>query len=596
MHGRSDSSERQVSRRAVLASTVAGVGGLSGCLSRFRTVRNQDVPEQISLDVLTLPGDDDAVATQIGRRLTERLEEIGVDADLLLYPEDELRRTVLINRDYDLFVTAHPFMESPDTLRPLLHSSFVSEVGWQNPFQFTHIGVDELLEAQQFKGGSDRRDSIVELQREIAQEQPFVPIAVPDTIRATRSERFSGWRRLTTDFSQALAGLERVDEDAETLSLVSTDGRLTGNLNPIAIEYRNRGQITSLLYDSLGRHYDGEVRPWMAADWEISAAEEGSVATVSLRDGLEFHDGRSLTADDIVFTVEFLQDTSLGSFEVPVPAPRFRGRSSLIEEITAVDERTLEMRLSASPEVAVRVFTVPIFPRQDWEDRTEAANIAGVEISETVTEALVSANEMPAGSGLFKFESNVEDEELVLERNDAHFLNRDAASLPSELADRYSDGIPFERVEIRVVRSDDAALRLLVEGEVDATLSSLKPTVVPRIGREPDVDLHVERSQSLYLLGCNTGREPLGNPHFRRLVARLINKEAIQHDVFGGFASPAASPLTGTEYLASDLRWNESDPVVPFFGTGDELDTEGIRTYLRDAGFEFSDEGELFRQ
>lgn len=592
-----DSGGSDIRRRTLLASATAGAAGLAGCLSRFRTVRNQELPDQISLDVLTLPADDDAVATQIGRRLSRNLDEIGVDVELVLYPEDELRREVLINQDYDLFVSAHPNIQHPDTLRPLLHSSFVREIGWQNPFELTDIDIDELLEEQRVQSGSERRRAIVDLQHQAVRQQPFVPVAVPDTIRATRAERFTGWRSISTDLAQSFARLERRDTDAETLSLVSTDGRITKNLNPIAIEYRNRGQITSLLYDSLGRYYGGEVRPWAASDWELSAVDGGTVATVTLQPNLAFHDGTPLTAEDVVFTVEFLQDTSLGEFEVPAPAPRFRGRTSLVDEITAIDDETLKITFpKTSPKTALRALTIPIFPRSEWEEKTRPADIAGVELSEAVTQALVWSNDEPLGSGPLQFESTVEDQELVLRRNDDHLLQRDPEQLPSALAERFAGGIPFERLDIQIVRSDDAALGLLINEEVDATVSDLNPAIVPRIGREPDIDLHVERSPALYLVGCNVLREPLGNPHFRRLVARLVDKEAIRSEVFGGFARPATSPLAGTEWLPAELRWEEDDPELPFFGTDGELDIEGVRTYLRDAGFEFSNDGELLEQ
>ncbi len=597
MSGSSGSRNSGVRRRALLASAAAGAAGLAGCLSRFRTVRSQDVPDQISLDILTLPGDDDAVATQIGRHLSSHLEQIGVDTNLVLFPEDELRREVLINQEYDLFVSAHPNVQDLDTLRPLLHSSFVSEIGWQNPFEFTDINTDEYLEKQRKQDGSARRETAVDLQYELVRQQPFIPVAIPDTVRASRSDRYTNWESFSGTLSQSVAQIERVDAETETLRFVSTDGRVTQNLNPIAIEYRNKGQITGLLYDTLGKRYSGEIQPWAAESWEFFEDGTETAATVTLQPDLQFHDGTPLTATDVVFTVEFLQDTSLGEFEIPVPAPQFRGRSSLVDEITAIDERTVEMTFpETSRATAMRALTLPIFPQSDWEDTAVPADVAGVELSEAVTEALVRQNEEPVGSGLFQFESSTENEELILKRNENHVLNREDESMPVQLQEQFSGGLPFERLSVRIVRSADAALGLLVDGEVDAAISDLDPAVVPRVGREPEVELHIEQSQSLYLVGCNTVREPLGNPHFRRLIARLVDKEHIRRDAFGGFARPTASPLAGTEWLPTDLRWDGSDPELPFFGTDGSLDVEAIRDHLRDAGFEFGSDGQLLEQ
>ncbi|MFC7072507.1 ABC transporter substrate-binding protein [Halovenus rubra] len=592
-----DKRATRVSRRAVLASTAIGSAGLAGCLGRLRTVRNQDIPDQLSLKVLTVPGDDDAVATQIGRMLADNLNTIGVNVDLQLFPEDELRRKVLVNQEYDLFISAYQNIERPDALRPLLHSSFVGEVGWQNPFEFTDIGIDELLEAQQQQRGSQRRRTVVDLQHEIVRKQPFIPVAVPDLIRASRTEEFTNWRWSSRDLSQSLVRVNSREADTDTLPLVSTDAQITRSLNPIAIQSRNKGQISGLFYDSLGRYIDGTVEPWAATGWDLSTTDEETTLTVTLRPELTFHDGTPLTADDVAFTVELLQDTSLGEFEVPVPAPRFRGRSSMVESVTVLDDRTVKLAFSnVNPQTAVRILTVPIFPEHVWRSKARPAEIAGVDISEAVTEALVWQNPEPIGSGPFKFESSVEDEELVVQRNDAHLLHRNPTALPKQVAERFADGIPFNRLRIQIVRSDDAALGLLTSGSVDATVSNLGPSVVPRIGREQSVELHVERSPSLYIIGCNTLKEPLGNPHFRRLIARLIDKETIREEVFGGFARPATSPLTGTEWVPSDLRWAGVDPELPFFGTNGSLDIEEIHSYLRDAGFEFSDNDNLLQQ
>lgn len=593
--GESRDSAGGVRRRTLLASAAAGAAGLAGCLSRFRTARGQGSPEQVSLDILTLPGDENAVATELGRTLSENLETVGVDTEVVLLDETELRRQALIGREYDLFVSKHPDLGEPDALRPLLHSSFTAEIGWQNPFDFTNIDVDELLAEQRQTDGVERQRVVTELQEEVVRQQPFVPVVVPDNIRATRSDRFGGWEWTRRDPSVTLMAVDRFDEDVERLRLVSTNDRLTRNLNPLAIEYRDRGTVTGLLYDSLGRQYQGAVRPWAAEEWEFEERGSGTVATVTLRPDLLWHDGEPLTAGDVVFTVEFLQDTSLGELEVPVPAPQFRGRSSLVGDAETLDDRTVELTFpETTSTVAERALTLPILPREEWEERSEAADIAGIELAEGVTDALVWANTEPVGSGPLVFDSRDEGDELVLRRFDEHFVNA-AEDLHPELEATVGSGIAFEELTVTAVRSDGAALQLLGDDAVDAVLTTLDSESIPQIGRDPTLDLRLERSRGLYLVGCNTAREPLGNPHFRRLVARLLDKETLVRTIFGGFGTAAASPLTTTEWLAPELQWNGEDPELPFLGTNGRLDVETIRDEFRELGFEYSDDGKLLQ-
>lgn len=584
-------------RRALLTSAAVGAASLGGCLRRFRSVRDRESPEQVSLEIATLPGDEDRVATRIGRQLDQHLTDVGVDTELQLLPQDELRRRVLINQEFDLFVSLYSNVRDPDFLRPLLHSAFTNESGWQNPFGFTHLDIDELLLEQKGEEGGSRASMVSDLQYQIARQQPFAVVAIPDDIHAARTDRFTGWERFELSSPLSLIALAHREAGEERLRVISTDDRVTRNLNPIAIEFRNRGTVTGLLYDSLGRQYHGQIRPWAAKDWEFEHGGDETIVTVTLRSDLQWHDGTRLSADDVEFTIDFLSDTSRGGFEVSVPAPRFRGRTSLIDDTTVLGTRRIQLRFpQTSPTVAKQALTIPILPRQEWEDKTRPAEIARFEASSTVTEALVWSNDSPIGSGPLAFKTSADGEQLVLERYDDHFLGRDNLELPSEASDLFENWPPYEELSLRIVRSNDAAAQLLESDEADAVISSLDPTVVPTIGRTSDVDLLVDTARSFYMVGFNTDRPPLNNPHFRRFVARLLDKEHVVDEILDGYGIPAASPLDRTDWLASGLRWRGSDPEVPFLGTGGNLDVESARDVLREAGFEYNDDGELVGQ
>jgi len=74
-----------------------------------------------------------------------------------------------------------------------------------------------------------------------------------------------------------------------------------------------------------------------------------------------------VTAEDVAFTYEFLQDTSLGTTESPVPTPTFRGRVSAVETATAIDETTVRLTLDGvNDAVGMRALQVPILPKHVW--------------------------------------------------------------------------------------------------------------------------------------------------------------------------------------------------------------------------------------
>ncbi len=318
-------------------------------------------------------------------------------------------------------------------------------------------------------------------------------------------------------------------------------------------------------------------------------ATDGPTATVRLREGARWHDGRPITAADVAFTYEFLADTSLGRTESAVPAPRFRGRISLAEGVERVDDRTVEFEFVPSdPAVAVRAFTVPVLPEREWQSKSSSADVAGISVGDRTTEAVVWDNPEPIGSGPLRFEEKTVGERIVFSRFEDHFLHDESE------AERPPFGAAFSELSVRVVPSSDTALEFLEAGRADATASTLEPRLAPSVDGHADLDLVSDPSRSFYHLGFNVQRSPLVNPRFRRNVARLLDKETIVAEAFEGYAVPATSPLAVTEWSASDLAADD-DPVLPFFGTDGELDAERAREAFREVGYRY-DDGKLVKQ
>jgi peptide/nickel transport system substrate-binding protein len=612
-----------VSRREALAGI--GLGALSaGCLGRTRNIAGRDVASQLTLEIDAAPADRDPNAIRVARHLAENLRAVGIDARINTLNRTDLWRKVLINREFDVYVGQ--FLESnpfdPDAMYGFTHSRFVAEAGRQNPFGFTDVnGVDEQLERQR-RTEADRPAVVADLQRSLCELQPFTVVAFPDSLAAVREERFEGWTDRRPLSAAALLSLDRAETttetdgdggsggnatadagtaDGDTLRLVTTDAPITENWNPIAAEYRREGTFTTLLYDRLALVDGGEVVPWLASDWE---RVDGETVAVDLREA-RWHDGEPVTADDVAFTYEFLRDTSMGSLEAPVPTPRFRGRSSVVQSATAVGDRTAELGVGeANDAAALRALQVPILPEHVWADRTEVATIAGFEFDAETTEAVVSTNEDPVGSGPIRFVEATAEESVVFERNDDHFLARadatDGGDDPAAgVPERFRGKPAFDRLRIEVSPSDIAAVAAVGDGLADATVSNLGPDAVPRIGREADAQLAAGRPGGFYHVGYNARRAPLSNPRFRAVLASLLDKEALVDEAFSGYAEPAASPLAAApEWVPDDLRWDdrETDPVHPFVGESGSVDVERAKDRLRDAGYRFDDEGRLLSQ
>jgi peptide/nickel transport system substrate-binding protein len=610
-----------VSRRETLAGI--GLATLSaGCLGRTRNIAGRDGASQLTLQIDAAPADRDPNAIRVARHLAENLDAVGIDARINTLNQTDLWRKVLINQNFDMYVGQFPESEpfDPDAMYAFTHSQFVAEAGWQNPFGFTDVnGVDEQLDRQR-RVEAERSEVVAELQRSLCELQPFTVVAFPDPLTAVHEERFEGWTNRQPLSAGALLSLDRAvttgkaadddgagtdenatvdgktDDDA-TLRLLTTDGQITENWNPIAAEYRRDGTFTSLLYDQLALVDGEEAIPWLALEWD--RVDDRTLA-ITLRDA-RWHDDDPVTAADVAFTYEFLHDTSMGSVETAVPTPRFRGRSSVVQSATVVDERTVELSIdNVNDAVALRALQVPILPEHIWSDRTGVATIAGFEFDAETTEAVVSNNEDPVGSGPIRFVDASAEESVVFERNPDHFLvraNSDAETDPAAgIPDRFRGKPAFDRLRIEVSPSDIAAVDAVSEGLADATVSNLGPDAAPRIGREADARLVTGHSGGFYHVGYNARRAPLSNPHFRAVLASLIDKKTVVDEAFDGYAEPAASPLAGSsEWVPTDLAWEgrDTDPIHPFAGESGTVDAEHARDLLREAGYRFDDDGQL---
>ncbi|MFP8955307.1 ABC transporter substrate-binding protein [Natrialbaceae archaeon A-CW3] len=586
MNGYTGDGDGRLTRRSFLTATATGAAvTTSGCVREVRSAVNRNPLSQLSLSITTQPADGDRQAIQIVRRLAEHLETVGIDTSIRLRSSEEFRRETLINHDFDLYVGRHPGGNDPDFLYEALYSRYAEESGWQNPFGVTDTTIDRLLERQRTTDGEARRETVEELLEYVALEQPFTPICRAEEVRLARTTRFDGWNE------HALATrLGYLDLEPGSETDPDDPGRLRGtviyaspseNVNPLTVEYRYQPVFMELLYDSLATPdpETGELLPWLASEWTY---QDGRLE-VTIRDGHTFHDGEPVTTDDVEFTYRFLEDTAMGERDVPAPSPHYRGIASVIDANsieTDPDGRTMAVDVDATEAVVERALTVPILPQHIWEPRKTQARVRGVRIAQDATEALVVDNVPAIGSGPFRFGERVEREHLTLERYDDHFTTRADVDLPAATATSFRAQIdPRSPSAIELIENDDA----------DVTISPLEAYALGDLEDTDELRRLQTTSQEFYHLGFNVRREPFNNPYFRQAVAQLIDKVWIGENVFEGYATPIATPVSD-EWLPQSLAFEGDDPIVPFHGRDNDLDAAAARSAFEAAGYRYDGE------
>jgi len=576
-----DNRARLTRRQVAAGGAVAASGLLGGCLGSMRQFLGFSSLDQISLRVMAPPADWDRRANEIAGQLVERLKQVGIDTRFPLVPPRQFRRQVLYDRDFDLYVGTMPIGRDPDYLRPLLTSTYTDALGWQNPFGFADISLDESLAQQHRQTGEERTDTIRRVLDTVAGEQPLVPIATDQAIAAISTDAFEGWERAPLRDPTWLLELEPASDSAtdETLRITTKDGSITQQLNPLVPWINEFDLVTSLLYDPLARYYDDAVRPWLAEDWELVTDDDE--LTVTLRSDLYWHDGKPITAEDVEFTYDFLEDTALGNADAEYPAPRFQGQAQAVDTVTVETDRTVRFRVDSSAATAPALLTVPLLPKHVWRSRTRVSNAR-----RGITRAIGHDNTGAVGSGPMTLANRTEGESVRFSRFEEHPLNRDDGS---PLADRFGQ-LAFSELVVSLTPSDLTMVAYLRENAADVTAPSLDNKIVSGVVSRDGLSLATSESRTLYHVGFNTRRRPLRNPSFRRAVAHLINKGAIVESIFDGYAEPRTTPVRGDSWIPEDLRWNNGDPEVPFAGVEDELFTENARKHFSNAGYHYTDD------
>ena len=158
-----------------------------------------------------------------------------------------------------------------------------------------------------------------------------------------------------------------------------------------------------LLYDGLLDYdYDGEMIPSLAASLpEVS--DGGRVFRFALRDGIEFHNGREITAEDISWSMHRLLSKRIGSpgypfFKSIEGAPEFHsGEAAEVRGIVVIDDKTIEFRLDEADQTFLNALAMPFsypIPREHveaLEEGVQSVILGDGRIENPVTAALNGA-------------------------------------------------------------------------------------------------------------------------------------------------------------------------------------------------------------
>lgn len=271
-------------------------------------------------------------------------------------------------------------------------------------------------------------------------------------------------------------------------------------------------RVNRLLYARLVDFDDQQLPVPGLASWkELSPTHYRFSLVAAGENAREFHDGSSLTAQDVKSTYESILN--------PVMASPHRATLSVIERIDVIDADTVDFHLHKADILFPAYLVIGILP---------ASQLA----------AAHSFQREPVGSGPFRFLAWPEEGRLRLQRR--------------------HDGQPVSFIHV-----GDATVRVLklLRGEVDMLQNDLSPELVNFLDRHEDI--HVTRAQgsNFTYLGFNLLDPLAGDARIRRAIAHAIDRERVIQYVMGSSARPASALLPPAHWAGNPgLELLEYDP------------------------------------
>ncbi len=360
-------------------------------------------------------------------------------------------------------------------------------------------------------------------------------------------------RALILSAAVLTAGATFAEAEANTLRWASAGDSLT--LDPHA---QNEGPTHTLAHQMyeplLHRDMAGHIVPALATSWAVT--DDPNVWEFKLREGVKFHNGEDMTADDVVYSFK----------RAMKPTSAMKELLSSVVDVRKAGDYTVHIETNGPNPLMPNNLTNLFIMDSGWtEDQgcTEPQDIANGGDNPCVR----STN----GTGAYKLVSRAQDQKTVLNANDSYWGKGQ---------------FPLDITEIIYTPIQESATRVaaLLSGEVDL----IQDVPVQDLGRVDKTDglkvVTAPQNRTIFF-GLNVGdadltsddvegKNPFADARVRQAMNIAINRDAIMKVVMRGQSAP-----TGVIMPPFVNGWSEELDAYPAY------DIEAARALMADAGY-----------
>ena len=344
------------------------------------------------------------------------------------------------------------------------------------------------------------------------------------------------------------AGATAASGQAEDRSEPDRTGRVRiaiagdeNNLSPFGLTFQSGVTIDliNMVYDTLF-YSPSEPDPelWLAEDFKVS--NDDRTWTIDVRDGVGWHDGKPLTAEDVRFTYQYFFDNEQGLYSHHVNQLPF------VEKLELVDEDTVRFTCrEPCPTFNIDPGAlIPILPKHVWKDVKDPA---------TFTKGL------PVGSGPYEVVKVAPAQRYMLRAIDDYFLGRPLV----------------KEIEMPIIPEPAAMLRALRSGEVDA-VSRVAPETISNL-EKAGLEILKRPDYKSTQINFNAQRAPFDSADFRNALNLAVDTRPITQTLLADLGQPGVESFL--------------DPDSPFAAKElvDKYDARAAGKLLEQGGFRDGD-------
>ena len=333
---------------------------------------------------------------------------------------------------------------------------------------------------------------------------------------------------------------------AEKTLVVATSAD-PGHLNPgITTGYNVHVFADSIYSGLIMLNKDLKPEPDLAESWSIS--EDAKVFTFNIRKNAKWHDGKSVTSEDVKYT-----------FENVLFKYHSRTKSGLGKKVKRIltpnpKKVIFELKNSYSPMITrLNVTEAPILPKHIFSSGDPNDH---------------PANLKPIGSGPFRFLEYVKGERVILEKNNNFYI----------------EGLPhFDKIVMQIIPDSITQLLALQRGEVDY-IDRVPGSELNRLNNDSSIKLSKNTAgpgggNCIVTITYNLERDATSKLSVRKAIAHAVNRERMVKQVLFGLGRVAGAPIN------RGISWAHSKDVLSDY----DYNTKKAVTLLEKEGYKLGD-------